>query len=286
MPHPLQIARRRMFRPRFARLAVALSPLLAALAVLVAVVTGCGRQSGPAGSQPLVIGMELSYPPFETLDAKGEPTGIGVDLARELATSLHRELRIENIPFDALITALKTGRIQLIISSMTVTPERAESIDFSDPYVSTGIAILAGAKTDIQGIGDLDKPGRTVVTKSATTGYLYAQAHFKQAAVRVLGDGATCALEVAQGKADAFIFDQIAVYRFHQKHPDTTRALLEPFQRENWAIAIQKGNGELRQGVNAFLTDFKARRGIEKLNEKYLGGDKEAFAKMGFPFGS
>lgn len=245
---------------------------------------GCGQRA--RDQNQLVIGMELSFQPFEMLDERGQPAGIGVDLARELAASLHKELKIENIPFAGLITALKTGRIDLIISSMTVNAERAQSIDFSDPYVSTGIAILANAKGDIQDIRDVDRGGRTVVTKSATTGYDYAQAHFKQTAIRVLGDPVTCALEVSQGKADAFLFDSISVYQLHRKYPETTRAILEPFQRESWGIGIAKGRDELREQVNAFLGEFKARKGIERLNEKYLQGDKEAFKAMGFPFTS
>ncbi len=260
-------------------------PCLLGGLLLLAFLTACGGGS-EARSRQLVVGMELSYPPFEMLDEQGKPAGIGVDLARALAASMQRELKIENTPFDSLITALKTGRVDLVVSSMTATPERAESIDFSEPYIRTGIAILANAKTDIRGVGDLDRPGRIVVTKTGTTGYLYAKGHFKQATVRVLPEEANCALEVSQGKADAFLFDQMAVYQHARKYPATTRALLEPFQRENWAIGIRKGNEELRTQVNAFLRDFRGSNSLEALGEKYLKADREAFAKMGSPFSS
>lgn len=252
------------------------------LAILIPIgLDGCEGKK----ANELVVGMELSYQPFEMLDERGQPTGIGVDMARELAASLHRDLRIENISFDGLITALKTGRIDLIVSSMTVNDERKQSIDFSDPYVSNGLAILANAKSDIQGIGDVDRAGRTVMVKTATTGYGYAQTHFRQAAVRTLAEEANCALEVSQGKADAFLYDQIAIYRLNRKFPDTTRALLEPFQQESWAIGIRKGRDDLRQGVNTFLADFKARGGVEKLLEKYLGADPATLRQMGVSAG-
>src|SRR4051812_34981947 len=90
----------------------------------------CSRQ--PANQ--LVVGMELKYPPFEMVDQQGQPTGISVELARELGKALHREIRIENIPFDGLIPALQTAKIDLIISSLTETAERARAIDFSEPY--------------------------------------------------------------------------------------------------------------------------------------------------------
>ena len=259
-----------------------------ALVLCLLVIAACGGSDArkTERAQQLVVGMELSYPPFEMLDEKGQPAGIGVDLARALAEHLHKELKILNIPFDSLITSLKTGRIDLIISSMTATSERAESIDLSEPYIRTGIAILANAKTDIRSIEDIDKPGRIVTTKTGTTGYLYAKSHFTQATVRVLPEEANCALEVSQGKADAFLFDQMAIYQQGRKYPGTTRALLEPFQKESWAIGIRKGNEELRAQVNAFLEDFRAHKGLEALGEKYLRADKDAFAKMGYPFSS
>jgi len=257
------------------------------LLVCAAIFCGCGdnkKTSATAGNGPLIVGMELSFPPFEMLDENHQPAGISVDLARALAADLHRELRIENLPFDTLITSLKTGRIDLIISSMTVRPDRAESIDFSEPYVHTGIALLVRADSDIQTAADLDQPGRRIVVKSGTTGFLYANEKLRRATVRTLPEEANCALEVSQGKADAFLYDPIAVYQLNKKYPQSTRALLTPIQREDWAIGIRKGNDTLRRQVNAFLEDFEAKRGMAALNEKFLRDDKEAYRRMGFPF--
>ena len=82
--------------------------------------------------------MELAYPPFEMRDAEGAPAGVSVELARELGRALGRSVEIENIAFDGLIASLKTGKIDLIISSMTSTEQRAKSIDFSEPYLKRG----------------------------------------------------------------------------------------------------------------------------------------------------
>jgi ABC-type amino acid transport substrate-binding protein len=116
-------------------------------------------------AKPLVIGMELNYPPFEMTDSSGNPSGVGVDMAHALGEYLHRPIQIDNMPFDGLIAALKTGRIDLIISSMTATDERRKSIDFSDPYLSTGLSILVKKDSPIKSIADIDKPGVTVVLK-------------------------------------------------------------------------------------------------------------------------
>jgi polar amino acid transport system substrate-binding protein len=188
------------------------------------------------------------------------------------------------MPFEGLIPALKTGRIDLIISSMTATDERRKSIDFSDPYLSTGLAILVQKKSAIQSIADVDKPGVNVVVKTGTTSAIYCRDHIHQANVLVFPQDSTCALEVIQGKADAFLYDQMSIYQFANKYPDSTRGLLAPFQHESWAIGIRKGNTALETQVNAFLKDFRAKHGFDALGDKYLKADKEAFRKMGFPF--
>src|SRR5271154_2456018 len=137
--------------------------------LIVVLLAGCGWVTGVRAqdtAKPLVIGMELNYPPFEMTDAVGTPTGVGVDLAHALCDYLHRPIDIQNMPFEALIPSLKTGRIDLIISSMTAKDERRKSIDFSDPYLSTGLSILAKKGSTIQTITDVDKPGTGGVGKT------------------------------------------------------------------------------------------------------------------------
>ena len=91
-------------------------------------------------------------------DPQGKPSGISVDLARDLAQALGRPAVIENISWDGLIPALKTGKVDLVISSMTATAERAKSIDFSDPYIATGLCLLLKKDSAAQGIADLNRP--------------------------------------------------------------------------------------------------------------------------------
>jgi len=253
----------------------------------LALLASCSKTSQPGGSDVppvLKVGMELAYPPFEMQDASGNPSGVSVDLARALAEYLHEPVSIENIPFSGLIPALKTGKIDLVISSMTETPERAESIDFSDPYLSTGLCMLVRKDSPIQGIADVDRPGVTVVVKQGTTGQAYARDHLQAAQVLVLDKETACVLEVTQGKADAFLYDQMSTYANWKNNPDTTRPILRPFQAESWAIGIRQGNTELRDKVNAFLKDFRAAGGFERLGDHYLAEQKGVFKEMGVPF--
>ncbi|HEY5973664.1 MAG TPA: transporter substrate-binding domain-containing protein [Geobacteraceae bacterium] len=243
----------------------------------------------PIGSQAvekdsLVVGMELAYPPFEMTDTAGKPSGVSVELANELGKALGKKIIIQNMAFDGLIPSLKTNKIDLIISSMTATEERAKSIDFSDPYLVTGLCLLVKKDSSIKSGKELDQPGLVVAVKKGTTGHTYASKKIHQAKVLVLDKEAAAVLEVVQGKADAFIYDQMSTFQNWQKNQATTRALLEPFQKESWAIGLRQGNGPLKAKVNAFLKEFRAKGGFERLGDKYLKEQKEAFKKLGYPF--
>jgi polar amino acid transport system substrate-binding protein len=256
---------------------IRLSLLLSVAAILV----GCSSRPAP---QQLVVGMDLSYPPFETIDENGKPVGISVRLAQALADYLGRPLRIENMPFVGLIPSLQNGRIDCIISSMTDTAERRQSIAFSDPYLSIGLALLAGAHTDIAGPADVDRPERMLVVRQGTTGELWARANLKQAKVLSVEKENSAVLEVIQGKADAFIYDQMSVWQNWRKNPETTRAILAPLQKEHWAIGVRKDNDELRLKINAFLKEFRAQGGFQKLGDEFLRDQKEAFQRENIPF--
>jgi polar amino acid transport system substrate-binding protein len=237
-----------------------------------------------AAGPKLVIGMELSYPPFEMRDASGEPAGVSVDLAKALGEKLRQPIEIQNLPFAGLIPALKTGKIDLVISSMTATPERAQSIDFSEPYLRTGLCLLVSAKSDIQSISDVDRAGRAVAVVKGTTAHIFAGQKLKSARVLVFDKPAACVLEVTQGKSDAFIIDQMTALENWRKNLTTTRAVLKPFQEEQWAIGLRKGSDDLRAKVNAFLGEYRAAGGFEKLGDKWLAEQKAEFRKLGVPF--
>jgi polar amino acid transport system substrate-binding protein len=264
---------------RFDRLCSEGMTLLRLVVASLLAVIGC---SSKPGSKDLVVGMDLSYPPFETIDESGKPAGISVDLAWALADYLQRPLKIENLPFVGLIPSLQNGRIDCIISSMTDTPERRQSISFSDPYLATGLALLAGAKADLS--SPIDRVGRTLVVRQGTTGELWARTNLKEAKLLSVEKENSAVLEVIQGKADAFIYDQMSVWQNWKKNPTATRAILTPLQKEYWAVGVRKDNEALRVKINEFLKEFRAKGGFEQLGDKYLGEQKEAFRQEGIPF--
>ena len=250
------------------------------LLLFLLLLAGCDRRQ----SHTLRVGMEPTYPPFESQDLSGKPQGVSVRLSEALAADLGRPLEIVPMEFSGLIPALKSGSIDMIISSMTVTDARRQSIDFSEPYAFTGLALLVSASSPVQSIADLDAPGRRVTVKSATTGESWAAAHLPRTGRTAFTDDAACVLEVIHGRADAFIYDQLSILRHHNKNPAATRALLTPFTEEAWAIGIAKNRPELLSRTNAFLTRFRAGGGFEKLASEFLAEEKADLAARGVQF--
>ena len=256
--------------------------LLLALALAAGCLAGCGAQPEQE-EKPLVAAMELAYPPFETKDENGDPSGISVDFCKAFSEYIGREVQIENISWDGLIPALQTGKADLVMSSMTITEARKETVDFSDPYANALLAILANSGSGVESIDDLNQAGMRVAVKTGSTGYFYAQEHLPNAEIIGLPDESACVTEVAQGKADGFLYDQLTVYRNWQQNPETTKAIFIPFQDvEYWGVAVQKGNDELLGQLNDFIAQYTADGGFDRLSETYLAEEKTAFDELGF----
>lgn len=252
--------------------------------------TGCSgkESSSEAGGdsqeqEVLTVAMELAYPPFETKDEQGNPSGVSVDFMKDFGEYIGKEICIENISFDGLIPSLQTGKADMVMSSMTITEERKETVDFSEPYANALLAVLTNKDSQITSVDDLNQEGKKVAVKTGSTGYLYAQEHLKNAEIIALQDESACVMEVSQGKADGFIYDQLTIYRNWQNNLDTTNAVFIPFQDvEPWGIAVKKGNTELLDQLNEFIETYREDGGFEELTEKYLSEEKEAFEELGF----
>ena len=125
--------------------------ILLVILVLTGILVGCSSDN-KTEEKELVVGMELAYPPFETKDTDGNPSGISVDLAKDLGEYLGRSVKIENINWDGLIPSLQTGKVDVVISSMTITDERGKVVDFSDSYAHSYLALLTNKDSGIKSI--------------------------------------------------------------------------------------------------------------------------------------
>lgn len=273
------------------KLARATLSIVAGVALLAGCSSGGSDAAGPVGpdedgdegGKKLVAAMELAYPPFETKDAAGNPEGVSVDFVTDFAEAYGYDLVIENTSFDGLIPMLQTGKADLVMSSMTITEDRKQSVDFSDPYARAQLAILANANSGIGTVDDLNQAGKTVAVKTGSTGDIFATKNLTNAQVTRLADESAAVTEVTQGKADGFLYDQLTIYRNQQRNPDTTQAVFIPFQDpEYWGIAVAKGNEELLAQINEFIAQYSADGGFDAITERHLSEEKKAFDELGF----
>ena len=217
----------------------------------------------------LVLGTEPEFPPFETKNPDGEYVGFDMDMARELAKDLGVELRIVEMQWSTLPTALGTGKVDLIISGMTATEERAKTRAFTKPYFHTKLCLLVNVDSGIEKSEDVD--GKRLVVKLGTTGDIESKTLFPNAEVVKFDAEGTCALEVAQGKADAFLYDRHSIIRHNKVHSKTTRTILKSLSEEPYAMAAQLGDTKFVNRLNEFLDAFRKDGRYARIYEKHFG---------------
>ncbi len=255
--------------------------LLASLLVAVAV-GGCRREDpATAGQQPLVVGTEAAFPPFESVADDGSLVGLDIELMRAVGEELGRPIEFRNLEFAALLEELRLGRVDAVISGLSYTPERAEQVDFSRPYVRMAMGVLlstqrAGTITDLT---TLDREGVVIAVQRKTTGEETAREHFPRATIRSYDRELDAALEVAGGRADALVYDMVSVLKLHGLHPDKTSVPDTVLGTDHYCIAFGKGS-PLTQPVSKFL-DRESQPGgrVWKLIETWLGDPARFKAK-------
>jgi polar amino acid transport system substrate-binding protein len=153
---------------------------------------------------------------------------------------------------------------------MTATKERAEEVSFSDSYFETGLSLLVHVDSGIEKPEDAD--GKRIVVKQGTTGQINVARLFPASAdkLTVMLAEAECASEVAFGRADAFLYDQLSVLGASRKHSETTRAILTPLTREPYAMAARHGDTKMIDRVNAFLATIRQDGRFQALRDTYL----------------
>lgn len=231
-----------------------------------------------AKDDDFVVGMELEFPPFETIDERGTPVGVSVELSKLLSEKLGRDLRIENMSYSGLIPALVSGKIDAIISSMGINETRAKKVDFSDPYAFSPLVLLAYKGSPVTSYKDLNASSVKIAVRSGTIGYLWAAKNAPEAEIKLFDKESQAVMEVAQGKVDVFIYDPQSVVRRHKRYPASTKTIMEPLPGVGgWGIAVQKGNAELLSKINDFIKEAKEDGTFDRIREKYLREDAKNF---------
>jgi lysine-arginine-ornithine-binding protein len=250
---------------KLARIAVALG--FAALA------------AAPAASQDtLRIGTEAAYAPFAFVLPSGELSGFDIDVAKALCAEMGTECEIINQSFDGLIPALNAQKIDAIIASMFITPERLEAIDFAGPYYSVPAIFIApkdsGTEVTPEGLD-----GKFVGVQRGTTMANYVESTFPDARVQMYDTLEAANLDLASGRVDLVFADSAVVNEFLSS-PDGAgfEQVGEPvYDAEilgsGAGIGLRKGDTELKERFDAALAAIIASGEYKAINDKYIPVD-------------
>jgi polar amino acid transport system substrate-binding protein len=206
------------------------------------------------------VGFESGYLPFEMTNTKGDYMGFDIDMGKQLARAMGVKYEPVNTAWDGILPSLITNKFDIIISGMTVTQERNLAVNFTDPYIVVGQAILLNKKHEgvVKSYKDLNDPKYTICSKLGTTGEQAAQRMIPRASYKSFEVESEAAMEVVQGNADAFIYDLPLIEIMQAQHgKGKTIALAEPFTYEPLAIAVRKGDPDFLNFLNNFIRQYK-----------------------------
>lgn len=249
--------------------------LIRILAIVSVLVLGACAPKKADPKPVLKVGMDLRYPPFETVDGNGVPAGISVDIAKELGAYLGREVEIKDITFGNLITELNLGEIDVIIASMTINDARKEVIDFSNPYVFfPQVALVnkaflqANNYTTLRQVLDHDQ---VVFAGQKGTIFLSLPTSLaKNPGPVIETDNVGLAMtEVSTGAAQATVLSLLAAATNAKAFPDTITLLNEPLSINNIGMGVRKGEEDFLAELNAFIAQMETGGVNDRLRDKY-----------------
>jgi len=217
-----------------------------------------------------VVGANIGNVPWEFQDASGKFVGFEIDLVNEVAKRAGKSVQIENIPFNGLFPAVQSGRIQIAVSSITITPKRLESLAFAQPYYDSdqSLSVLKTAKIDK--LEDLS--GKTVGVDTASTGDIYATentAKLKIAKVSRYEGLQPAMLDLAAGRIDGYISDIPAVEYYIKDKPQYKIAARIP-TNERYSFMFAKNFAEAAK-INDILTTLKKEGFVAATHKKWFG---------------
>ena len=221
----------------------------------------------------LRVGFEAGYMPFEMTDKKGRFVGFDIDVAKEMAKAMGVKFVPVNTAWDGIIPALITKKFDIIMSGMTVTQERNLKINFADPYIIVGQTILLNKKHEgaVKSYKDLNNPDFIVTSKLGTTGEQAVKRMIPKCTYKSFETEPEAALEVVNGKADAFVYDLPYCVIFNAEQGAGKLVFIDkPFTYEPLAWAIRKGDPDFMNWLNNFLSQIKNDGRYDRIYNKWI----------------
>lgn len=237
---------------------------LATLTVLLGLVLAAA-----AGAQEkLRIATEGAYPPFNTVTADGELSGFDVDIAKALCEEMDRECEIVAQDWDGIIPGLVNDKYDAIVASMSITEERKQTVDFTDPYYSNYLVILAEKDS---GLTPENLEGKSVGAQRATVAGQWAEDNLGRRATIKLYDTQTAAYsDLEAGRLDAIVSDAWPALDWVESKPDFEISGERIDIDDKIGIAVRKGEEELKEAFNEAIAAIRENGTYAEINARYF----------------
>ena len=216
----------------------------------------------------LRVGVELKYPPIMYKDQNGNPVGFEVDLARQMCKVLDVKCTFVDTEFPALIPAMQSGKFDIIVAQMAITPARAKVVYFCKPFEATGDTVIVSAKNPLPEtatadtvITTLNKASVKMATQLSTVESQIRQIVFPQTTNVDVNGPLDAFLQVVSGRAEATLSDDVSALTYAKEHPGTIKVLLDgrhqPYLR-NFPSGggVLRGEGEFCHWVDILTQDW------------------------------
>ena len=257
-------------------------------AAACALVAACGKQesaapaaTGASAAPParvLVVGTDAAYAPFESQNEKGEIVGFDIDIVKAVAQKAGLEVKFVNTPWEGIFNALKQGDRDLLVSSITITDERKQTMDFSAPYFDAHQLIAVRADSKVARFDDL-KTLKVGVQTGTTGDEAISRLQGKTSPNIKRFESTPLALsELATGGIDAVVADNGVVVNYVRNNAGSRfRTVNDPaFTPEQYGIAVRKGNAALREKLDKGLAAIRADGTYDRIYAQYLGAPPSA----------
>ncbi|MFG6158615.1 transporter substrate-binding domain-containing protein [Halomonas sp. 1390] len=243
----------------------------ATLAASIAIGLG-GAALANADEHVLEVVTDPSFVPFEMMDQEsGEMVGFDMDIISELAERAGFEYNLRTMDFNGIIPAVQTGNVDIAIAGITITDERAEIVDFSDPYYDSGLRILVGANDDsVQELEDLS--GKKIGTKVGSTSYDFLQENLgDDADITPYPGSSDMYMALLGGSVDAVFYDAPNVGYFSQtKGEGRVKVVGDLYEGQQYGIVFVEGS-EWVEPVNEALAEMKEDGTYDEIHAKWFG---------------
>ena len=219
----------------------------------------------------LTVGLLVDFPPYGTLNSNNQPDGYDADVARLLAKDLGVKVNLVPVTGPNRIPFLLTNKVDLLVASLAITPERAKQVQFSKPYAAATIVLYGAKKTPIKGPADL-KGQRIGVARASTQDIALTAVAPEGTEIRRFDDDASAMQALMSGQVDAIGSTTVAA-QIAKRAPANTYEDKFVLRQQVMAVALRPGQDDLLKTVNDFVARNKANGELNKLYQKWLGTD-------------